>query len=260
MTNPGRSKPRRYIPFLTFFLSTILVSSFIIEGSAAETGSAPAVSTGGSSTPRLPTFALLSKPAAKPPWKRHDDREKAVRTRLNQARDVLEELRVFAGTARGIIEMGQEIAELREDNRRLQQALASSIESRDNLHQKLAGIETRPTLLLQTVLAHWLVSEHLSRRDVLLDQRLNTTIAGWAASQNRLDALARLLEKRRSQARDLRAKTAALTVEIARTRREIFYAQQETRLAQAERQAIELSTKRLRQQRSADLQDMPAAR
>lgn len=178
-----------------------------------------------------------------------------LRARLDEARDILEDLRLFADTAQRTLRIGREIKALHAENDHIRQAITDA-GNRHDLVSKLAKIEAQSSTLARNVLTQWLISEQLRHQQTVKDDRLALTRSAWLATKNRVTRLQNQLAEHRQDSRNLRAKTATLAAEIGRTRREIISLKQETHLANHDRRAIEAITRQLRQNISAGLRTM----
>lgn len=182
-----------------------------------------------------------------------------LRRKLDEVRDILQELLSFADTAQRAIQMGRKIKALRLENKRLKRDLAEDTINEYGLEANLAKAETEGNRLTGTVVANWLTSIRVDHQSAVDESRLTAAKAAFAQSDLQLASLRREVAKHRSNARDLRAKSAALAVEIGRMRRQIANVKRETRLTEDERLAIETTIMQLRHEVSAGLRTMLVA-
>lgn len=250
MANPDR----RQVSWLVFTLG-LLIQTLLCQSAAA--GTSPAVADRHGASSKNPAQISTKGPAAIEiaTFSKGTPSKNELPARLDEARDILEDLRLFTDTAQRALRMGREIKALRAESDHIKQAITDA-GNRHDLISKLAKIEGQSSTLVRKVLAQWLISEQLRHQQTENDERLALTRSAWLATKSRVIRLENQLAEHHQDSRDLRAKTAALAAEIGRTRREIISLKQETHLANHDRRAIEAMTRQLRQDISTGLRTM----
>jgi len=175
------------------------------------------------------------------------------RNSLAEARAVLEELRLFADTARNAIGMGRNITALRRTNNDLRRNLDDYLATRHDLENDLAKVEAKSALLTGIILEQWLLSEQMRRDKAEQNQRLALAKSAWISTTKRLNLLKHKLAEQREKAGILRARTAALAAEIGRTRRAAINLEKDAKAFDADRQAANAKVRRLRHGTSTGL-------
>lgn len=254
MSNPNRSRASWIYPALAFVIQALICFPL-----AAGTPPTDPDKPGRSSTKPLQIAAIAPSSITDvvPPrvWMERRD----FRRKLDEARAILQELQTFANTAQRAIRMGEKIRALRLDNKRLKQDITDDAVGGHDLKRDLFETDIKTSSLTETVVANWLISMRLRHQSTVDDSRLISAKVTWVKAEERLASLRRQVAEHRNNARNLRAKSAALAAEIGRTRRQIINLKEETRLTDDDRQAIETMTRQLRHEVSAGLRTLLAA-
>jgi chromosome segregation ATPase len=172
--------------------------------------------------------------------------ERRFGRRLIEARQVLLELQAFVAEAARTVELGRQLKSRRLENERLRRLLRATEAARRTYEVGVTPAQALVARLTRTIVENWLETVRLQHRTAEADRDLDASEQDWRKLEERLSALRHTFAKRRAELLALQAESAALSVELQRTRQLADDAHADAQRVERQQDHIAEETRRLR--------------